>query len=74
MVKYEFPKFESPDPSGKDPDEYRTGKYLVAAICHKFSGGDKGDFESIVELVSDSVSKQIPSPKDGLDKVTRRFT
>jgi hypothetical protein len=74
MVKYEFPKFVSPDPSGKDPDEYRTGKYLVAAVCHKFSGGDKGDFESIVELVSDSVSKQIPAAKDGLDKVTRKYT
>ena len=74
VVKYEFPKFEGADKSGKTPDEYRTGNYLVSAVCHKFSGGDKGDFESIVELVSDSVSKQIPAAKDGLEKVTSKFT
>lgn len=74
IVKYEFPKFTGPDQTGKDPDEYRTGKYLVSAICHKFSGGDKADFESIVELVSDSVSKQIPDAKDGIDKVTRKYS
>lgn len=73
VVKYEFPKFEGADASGKTPDEYRTGNYLVTAICHKFSGGDKGDFESIVELVSDSFSKQIPAAKDGLEKVTSKF-
>jgi hypothetical protein len=35
---------------------------------------DKGDFESIVELVSDSFSKQIPAAKDGLEKVTSKFS
>lgn len=74
VVKYEFPKFTSPDASGKEPDEYRTGKYLVSAICHKFSGGDKPDFESIIELVSDSLSKQIPGAKDGLEKVTKKYS
>jgi len=74
VVKYEFPKFEGADKSGKTLDEYRTGNYLISAICHKFSGADKGDFESIVELVSDSFSKQIPAAKEGLEKVTSKYT
>lgn len=74
VVKYEFPKFEGADAKGKTPDEYRTGNYLVSAICHKFTNGDKGDFESIVELVSDSFSKQLPAAKDGLEKVTSKFS
>lgn len=73
VVKYEFPKFEGADKSGKSVDEYRTGNYLVAAINHKFVNGDTANFESVVELVSDSVSKQIPGAKDGLDKVTKKF-
>jgi hypothetical protein len=72
VVKYEFPRFEGADSKGKDPDEYRTGNYLVSAINHKFTGGDKGDFESIVELVSDSVSKQIPLAKEGINKVVKK--
>lgn len=74
IVKYEFPKFEGADSKGKESDEYRTGNYLVTAINHKFTGGDKSDFESIVELVSDSVSKQIPGAKDGLNKVVKKST
>lgn len=72
MVEYEFPKFEGADQKGKSLDEYRTGKYLVSAINHKFTGGDKENFESIVELVSDSVSKKIPEAKDGLNKVVSK--
>lgn len=73
VVKYEFPSFEGADAKGKTPDEYRTGNYLVSAINHKFVNGDKQNFESVVELVSDSVSKQIPAAKDGLNKVTKKF-
>lgn len=73
VVKYEFPKFEGADRSGKTPDEFRTGNYLVTAINHKFVNGDKQNFESVVELVSDSVSKQIPAAKDGLNKVVKNF-
>jgi hypothetical protein len=72
VVKYEFPRFEGADSKGKATDEYRTGNYLVSAINHKFTGGDKGDFESIVELVSDSVSKQIPGAKEGINKVVKK--
>jgi hypothetical protein len=73
VVKYEFPKFEGADRSGKSVDEYRTGNYLVTAVNHKFVNGDRQNFESIVELVSDSVSKQIPGAKEGLTKVTKKF-
>lgn len=73
VVKYEFPSFEGADSKGKTPDEYRTGNYLVSAINHKFVNGDKSNFESVIELVSDSVSKQLPVAKDGLGKVTKKF-
>ena len=72
VVKYEFPKFEGADSKGKSVDEYRTGNYLVAAINHKFTNGDQSAFESIIELVSDSVSKQIPGAKEGINKVVKK--
>jgi hypothetical protein len=72
IVEYEFPKFEGGSKGGKALDEYRTGKYLVTAVNHKFQGGDKENFESVVELVSDSVSKQIPGAKEGLNKVVKK--
>lgn len=72
MVKYEFPNFEGADSSGKRPNEYRTGNYLVSAINHKFTGGEISRFESVVELVSDSVSKQIPQAKESLNKVVSK--
>jgi hypothetical protein len=72
IVEYEFPKFEGASQKGKALDEYRTGKYLVTAVNHKFLGGDGESFESVVELVSDSVSKQIPEAKEGLNKIVRK--
>ena len=72
MVKYEFPNFESADSSGKRTNEYRTGNYLVSAVNHKFTGGESSKFESVVELISDSVSKQIPGAKEGLNKVVAK--
>ena len=72
VVEYQFPKFEGGSPEGKALDEYRTGKYLVSAINHKFTSGDASSFESVIELVSDSVSKQIPGAKEGLNKVVKK--
>lgn len=72
IVEYEFPKFEGGSKEGKALDEYRTGKYLVSSVNHKFTSGDMSSFESIVELVSDSVSKQIPAAKEGLNKVVKK--
>lgn len=69
VVEYEFPAFESADSSGKKLDEYRTGKYLVASINHKFSGDT---FESIVELVSDSFSEALPEAKNGINVLTKK--
>jgi hypothetical protein len=72
VVEYEFPKFEAGSKEGKSLDEYRTGKYIVSAINHKFTGRDAESFESVVELVSDSVSKQIPGAKEGLNKLVKK--
>jgi hypothetical protein len=72
VVEYEFPKFEAGSKEGKTLDEYRTGKYIVSAVNHKFTGRDAESFESVVELVSDSVSKQIPAAKEGLNKVVKK--
>jgi hypothetical protein len=69
IVEYEFPSFESASASGKKIDKMRSGKYLVASINHKFNGTE---FESIVELVSDSFSQSIPVAKEGLNKLTKK--
>lgn len=61
VVEYEFPMFMSAQKSGKELDKYRSGKYLVASINHKFR---ENSFESIVELVSDSFSERAFPTKD----------
>ena len=61
--------FESANPSGKKLDKMRTGKYLVAAVNHKFS---EDVFESILELVSDSFAEQVPGAKEGLNKLAKK--
>lgn len=69
MVNYEFPMFDAANSAGKKLDKFRTGKYLVAAVNHKFS---EDRFESIVELVSDSFADQVPGAKDGLNRLTKK--
>ena len=61
IVEYEFPKFVAPDESGKEGDEYRTAKYLVTAVNHKFR---EDIFESIVEFSSDSYAASLPAAAD----------
>jgi len=61
IVEYEFPKFVAPDDSGKEGDEYRTAKYLVTAVNHKFR---EDIFESIVEFSSDSYAAALPGAAD----------
>ena len=62
IVNLKFPKYVAADSSGKQFDQYRSGKYLVADITHKFN--NTGVFETIVELVSDSISSPLPTGKD----------
>jgi hypothetical protein len=69
VVEYEFPSFESADSGGKKLDEYRTGKYLVTSINHKFNADT---FESVVELVSDSFSKALPEAKNGINALSKK--
>jgi hypothetical protein len=69
VVEYELPMFEAGNQSGKKIDKARTGKYLVAALNHKFS---EDVFETIVELVSDSFSEEIPGAKEGLNKLSKK--
>lgn len=61
IVEFDFPKFVAPDESGKETDEYRSGKYLVTAVNHKFR---EDIFESIVEFSSDSFARPLPAAKD----------
>lgn len=61
IVELDFPKFKAADESGKEFDEYRSGKYLVAAVNHKFF---EDTFLSIVELCSDSFAEQLPAAID----------
>lgn len=61
IVNFNFPKFVAPDDSGKEPDQYRTGKYLVTAVNHKFT---EDSYLSIAEFSSDSFSAQIPGAAD----------
>ena len=61
IVSFDFPKFISGDETGKELDKFRTGKYLLSSVSHTFK--NTGVFESIVEMVSDSYSQQVPSSK-----------
>jgi len=61
IVEYKFPKFVGADDSGKEFDEYRSAKYLVTAVNHKFT---EDSFETIAELCSDSYAAQLPAAID----------
>lgn len=65
LVDFEFPNFVSANKGGKEFDKHRSGKYLIKAINHKFMASPES-FESTVELVSDSFSESVPSPKSNL--------
>lgn len=69
VVNYQFPKFSSASTGGKELDKQRTGKYLVAAICHKFR---EQSFESTALLTSDSFSEPLPIAKNGIGKLTKK--
>ena len=69
ILYFEFPSFESATLSGKKLDKTRSGKYLVTAITHKFA---QDTFESIVELVSDSISEALPPAKNDINKLSKK--
>jgi hypothetical protein len=68
VVQFDFPKFVAPDESGKQNDEFRTGKYLVSAINHRFS---EDNYVCIAEFCSDSFSKQLPTASSNATKAIR---
>lgn len=61
IVHYDFQKFVAPDQSGVVYDEYRTGKYMITSINHKFV---EDKFDSVIELCSDSFSSPLPAAED----------
>ena len=63
VVKVEFPKSVAPDEAGKESDDYRSGKYLVSSIKHKFVIADD-TYECTAVLCSDSFAAQLPAAKD----------
>jgi len=67
IVNLTFPKYVAADAKGKQYDEFRSGKYLVADITHVFKSS--GIFESVVELTSDSYASQLPSGRNVFNKV-----
>lgn len=69
VVNYEFPKFSSATSKGKELDKHRSGRYLVAAICHKFR---EQSFETTALLASDSFSESLPAAKQGIGKLTKK--
>jgi hypothetical protein len=69
IVEFEFPKFVAADQTGKEKDEFRTAKYLVTAINHKFR---EDVFETIAEFASDSFAAPIPTSKDLTGLTTKK--
>lgn len=69
MVYVDFPVFEAATAAEKKLDKRKTGKYLVTAINHKFSGNK---FESIVELASDSLSAASSQSNPNMDRVAKK--
>jgi len=60
IVYYHFAKFVSPD-EGDKTDEFRSGKYIITSVNHKFY---EDKFDSVVEICSDSYSAQLPAAAD----------
>lgn len=69
VIDYKFPAFESADSSGKKMDEFRSCRYLVASVNHKFNADT---YESVVELVADSFAEPIPTAKDNINFLTKK--
>lgn len=69
IVKLKYPKYVAAESSGKQFDEYRSGKYMLSDITHKFT--NDGKFETVIEMVSDSISARLPTGKDIISKVTK---
>lgn len=67
IINLTFPKYVAADQKGKQFDEYRSGKYLVADVSHVFKS--TGIFETVVELTSDSYATQLPSGRNVFNKV-----
>jgi hypothetical protein len=67
IVEFKFPKYVAADESGKQFDEYRSGKFMLTDITHIFKSGDKAGnakFETVLIMVSDSFSKRLPTAKN----------
>jgi hypothetical protein len=60
IVEFSFPA-AGPEQTTSGFDEYRTGKYIVTAINHRFF---EGNFETLFELSSDSLNSPLPPAQD----------
>lgn len=69
IVEFDFSKFVGANKSGKEKDEFRTAKYLVTAINHKFR---EDVFETIAEFAADSFATAIPTAKDLTSLTTKK--
>ena len=50
----------SPTITGKEPDKFYSGKYLITAVRHSIS---MTSFQTVLEIVKESVSNEYISPK-----------
>ncbi len=69
VIEIKIPKFIAADEEGKELDLFRSGKYVIADLTHVFRSN--GTVDSVLEVVSDSFSQNLPSAKD-LSRVTRK--
>lgn len=67
VVEVDLPDM-APKDKGVTINETRSGKYLISSVHHKFNTNE-GVYVSILELISDSISEPMPSPKNSLSKL-----
>lgn len=58
IIQIDFPTAAAPRADKKDIDEYRSGRYLVTSLNHKFR---EDDFTTIVEFCTDSYGSPLPA-------------
>lgn len=66
VINVNFPKFVAADDEGKEFDAFRSGKYLIADLTNIYA--QDGTFKTILYIVTDSFSQELPTPKKNIHK------
>lgn len=69
IVTFDFKRFVAPDSAGQTSDQYRSGKYLITSLAHKFTDDTH---KTILELSCDSWKEPLPAGTVDVKQITGR--